>query len=119
LVNRIQAIYFDFGHVIGFPVSGLERKYLYLDWDGIKGIVGDSDLSQYLFSNVRQQQLEDFFREKIYDVFVQHENTDLIDPQSNKLLLEKLHLVFSCQVNEHLINRILAYIDTMKYIEIF
>jgi HAD superfamily hydrolase (TIGR01549 family) len=62
--------------------------------------------------------LEAFFDREIYRVFVEHEQTDAIDPQSNELLLNKLHLVFDCPINQLLVDRLLAHINTMKYITI-
>jgi HAD superfamily hydrolase (TIGR01549 family) len=51
-------------------------------------------------------------------VFVEHEQPDAIDPQSNSLLLNKLHLVFHCPINQHLVDRVLTHLDTMKYVKI-
>jgi len=82
-------------------------------------MIEDAQISQYLRSGVGLKELTAFFKKEIYEVFVRHENTDLIDPKSNTLLSEKLPLVFYCRINEQLINRILAYINTMKYMEIY
>jgi HAD superfamily hydrolase (TIGR01549 family) len=89
-----------------------------LDWNGLDDILGDRELSQHLQPGVGRAELEAFFCREIYDVFVEHEQTDAIDPQSNQLLLNKLHLVFDCPINQVLVDRVLARIDTMKYITI-
>jgi FMN phosphatase YigB (HAD superfamily) len=112
----IQGIYFDFGFVIGYPTPGLERKFLYLDWNGIDTIIEDQEISPYLRPGIRRESLEVFFTQEIYDVFVRHEQTDSIDPQSNKLLLTKLPLVFDHPIDQGFVDKILAHIDTMKYI---
>jgi len=114
----VKGIFFDFGFVVGYLTLSFDRKYLYLDWDGIGAITRDQELVQSLRPGVRRMELEAFFVQEIYSVFVQHEQTDFIDPQTNELLLEKLHLIFSCPVNQTLVDRILTHIDTMKYITI-
>ena len=112
----VKGIFLDFGFVIGYPTSGIERKYLYLDWAGIDAILQDRDLRQHLRAGVGQAALETFFHREIYTVFVQHEQTDAVDPQSNKLLLNKLHLIFDGPINQLLLDRLLTHIDPMKYI---
>ena len=114
----IKGIFFDFGFVIGFPRNGIDRKYFYLDWDGIDAICKDQVLAQHLRAGVEKAELETFFVQEIYNPFVQHEQSDAIDPQSNKILLDRLHLVFDCPINQSLVDRLLAHIDTMKYIAI-
>jgi HAD superfamily hydrolase (TIGR01549 family) len=114
----VKGIFLDFGFVIGYPTADIDRKYFYLDWDGIDTILKDQDLTQHLRADIGQAELEAFFDQEIYTVFVAHEQTDAIDPQTNKLLLSKLHLIFDCPINQLLVDRILAHIDTMKYIKI-
>ena len=116
--NRIRGVYFDFGYVIGHPIPNIDRQYLYLDWDGIKGITEDPNISRYLRPGVGPEDLTTLFKEEIYEVFIRHENTDLIDPGMTNLLVQKLTQVFSCRVNEPLINQVLAYVNTMKFIKI-
>ena len=89
----IKGILLDFGFVIGYPTPGINRKYFYLDWDGIDTILQDRDLRQQLRPDVGRAALEVFFDREIYRVFVAHEQTDAVDPQTNTLLLNKLHLV--------------------------
>jgi HAD superfamily hydrolase (TIGR01509 family) len=118
----VKGVFLDFGFVIGYPTPGIthvrNRKYNYLDWDGIETLLKDPDLTQYLRPGVGQAELEAFFDREIYRVFVAHEQTDAIDPQSNSLLLNKLHLVFNCSINQRLVDRVLTHIDTMKYVKI-
>ena len=114
----IRGVFFDFGFVIGFPRHGIDRKYFYLDWDGIDAICKDQKLAQHLRVGVGRVELETFFVREIYNPFVQHEQSDAIDPQSNKILLDRLHLVFDCPIDQSLVDRLLAHIDTMKYITI-
>lgn len=114
----IKGVFLDFGFVIGYPTSGIDRKYFYLDWNGIGAILKDRDLAQYLRPDVGQTELETFFEQEIYRVFVTHEQTDGVDPQTNKILLNKLHLLFACPINQLLVNRLLTHLDTMKYIRV-
>jgi len=114
----IKGIFLDFGFVIGYTTTGIDRKYFYLDWHGIDTILKDRDLTQHLRPDVGHTELEAFFNQEIYRVFVAHEQTDNIDPQTNKLLLNKLHLIFDCPIDQFLVDRLLAHIDTMKYIQI-
>jgi hypothetical protein len=114
----VKGVFLDFGFVIGYPTPGItrprNRKYNYLDWDGIDTMLKDPDLTQHLRPGVGHAELEAFFDREIYRVFVEHEQTDAIDPQSNSLLLNKLHLVFHCPINQHLVDRVLTHLDTMK-----
>ena len=114
----IKGVFFDFGFVIGYPASGIDRKYFYLDWDGIDTLIKDWKLARHLRPGIGRSELEAFFDKEIYSVFVGHEQADGIDPQTNSLLLNKLHLVFNCPINQILVDRVLAHIDTMKYITI-
>ena len=114
----VKGIFLDFGFVIGYPTSGIDRKYFYLDWDGIDTIIKDRDLTQHLRPNIGRSELEAFFDREIYRVFVKHEQTDAVDPQINILLLNQLRLIFDCPINQLLVDRLLTHIDTMKYIEI-
>ncbi|MBN1933434.1 MAG: HAD family hydrolase [Anaerolineae bacterium] len=111
----IKGVFFDFGFVIGYPTAGINRKYFYLDWDGIDAILKDRDLTLHLRPDVGRAGLEAFFEREIYGVFVEHEQTDTIDPQTNNLFLNKLHLVFNCPIDQLLVDQLLAHIDTMKY----
>jgi HAD superfamily hydrolase (TIGR01509 family) len=113
-----KAVLLDFGYVIGFPVADIDRKYLYMDWNGIHSILNDRELKHQLWPSIGSAELEAFFEQEIYNVFVEHEKTDCIDPQSNTLLLKRLHLIFRCPVTQLLVDMILAHIDTMKYITI-
>lgn len=114
----VKGIFFDFGFVIGYPLPGIDRRYFYLNWDGIAAILQDHDLAPRLRPGVGQAELEAFFQREIYDIFVEHEQTDAVDPQSNRLLLDRLGLVFDCPIDQRLVDRVLAHIDTMRYIEI-
>ena len=117
-----KGIFLDFGFVIGYPTSGItrprNRKYLYLDWDVIEAILKDPDLTQHLRPDVGKAELEAFFDREIYRIFIEHEQTGAIDPQTNKLLLNKLHLVFDCPINQHLVDKVLTHIDIMNYVTI-
>jgi HAD superfamily hydrolase (TIGR01549 family) len=112
----VKGIFLDFGFVIGYPTPGLDRRYFYLDWDGLDTILQDHDLTQHLRPDVGQAELEAFFDREIYRVFVAHEQTDAVDPQTNQLLLNKLHLVFAGPINQLLVDKLLAHLDPMKYI---
>jgi len=113
-----KGILLDFGYVIGFPIIGVEWKYLYMDWNGIKSILKDEELKHRLQQNTSYEELEAFFNKEIYNVFKKHEKTDFIDPQSNSLLLNRLHLVFRRPITQQIVDRILDHINTMKYINI-
>ena len=117
-MKDIQGVYFDFGGVIGCPKTAKERKFAYLDWDGLGKILVDKKMSRCLLPGIGQQDLEAFFRDHVYDIFVQHEKTDLIDPRSDLLIREKLPLIVRCQIDQELIDRLLSYIDTMSNTEI-
>jgi HAD superfamily hydrolase (TIGR01549 family) len=114
----IKGVFFDFGFVIGYPTAGIDQKYFYLDWDRIDTIIKEPELGQHLRPGVGRAELEAFFVQEIYSVFVKHEQTDFIDPQSNRLLFDKLHLVFDCPINQGLVDKVLAHLDTMKYIKV-
>jgi HAD superfamily hydrolase (TIGR01549 family) len=114
----IKGVFFDFGFVIGYPTAGIDRRSFYLDWNGIDTLLKDRELAQHLQTGVGQTELEAFFNKEIYSVFVEHEQTDGIDPQYNKLLLNKLQMIFGYPINQALVDRVLAHIDTMKYIAI-
>jgi HAD superfamily hydrolase (TIGR01549 family) len=114
----IQGVFFDFGFVLGFPAAGIDWKYLYLDWDGIPAILQDRELAQHLRPGVGQAELEAFFEQEIYQVFVDHERTDSIDPQSNQLLLARLPQILDGPIDQPVVDRLLAHLDTMKYITI-
>lgn len=114
----VKGIFLDFGFVIGYPTHNTTRKYFYLNWDGIDTLLKDPDLTPYLRSGVGHAELEAFFDRELYRVFTSHEQTDAIDPQSNSLLLNKLHLVFTCSINQQLVDRVLTHLDTMKYFTI-
>ena len=111
----VKGIFLDFGFVIGYPATGIDRKYFYLNWDGIDTILKDRDLTQHLRPDVGQAELEAFFDREIYSIFVEHEQTDAVDPQTNKLLLNKLHLVFDGPISQLLVDRLLSHLDPMKY----
>lgn len=112
----LQGVFFDFGYVLGYPAAGIDWKYLYLDWDGMATIFQDRELKQRLKPGVGREELEEFFEREIYQVFVEHERTDSIDPQSNLLLLARLHQVMDGPIDQPLVDRLLAHLDTMKYI---
>ena len=114
----VKSIFFDFGFVIGYPTRGIDRRYFYLDWDGIDTILKDQDLAPHLQPKIGPLELEAFFDREFYSVFVKHEQTDAVDPQTNNLLLTKLHLIFDCPINQLLVDKVLAHLDTMKYIKI-
>lgn len=114
----IKGVFLDFGFVIGYPTAGIDRKYFYLDWDGIDTILKKQDLTQHLRPGVGRAELAAFFEREIYNVFVEHEQTDAVVPQTNTLLLNKLHLVLNCPINQLVVDKLLAHLDTMKYITI-
>ena len=114
----IKGVFFDFGFVIGFPRHGIDRKFFYLDWDGIDAICKDQKLAKHIRVGIGKVELEAFFDREMYDPFVQHEQSDSTDPQSNRILLDRLHLVFDCPIDQTLVDSVLAHIDTMKYITI-
>jgi hypothetical protein len=72
----VKGVFLDFGFVIGYQTPGINRKYFYLDWDGIDTMLKDPDLTQHLRLGVGQAELEAFFDREIYRVFVAHEQTD-------------------------------------------
>ncbi len=114
----IKGILFDFGYVIAHPISNIDRKFLYLNWNGIDTILQDQVLLSNMHSGIFHLELEAFFFKEIYDVFIQHEQTDYIDPKSNIILLNKLERIFKCPIDQQLIDRLLVHIDTMKYFNI-
>jgi HAD superfamily hydrolase (TIGR01549 family) len=124
----VKGIFLDFGFVIGYPAPHVRRKsrkysrerraYNYLDWEGIDTILKDPELTQYLQPNIGRAELEAFFDREIYRVFIVHEQTDGVDPQTNKRLLNRLHSVFDCPINQVLVDKVLTHIDTMKYVVI-
>ncbi len=65
-----------------------------------------------------RHELEAFFACELYDVFQHHERTDLIDPQSNAILLARLYQVFRCPITQPFVDCIVHHLDTMKYITI-
>ena len=70
MLKEIKGVYFDFGYVIGYPISNIDREYLYLDWNGVKSMIEDAQISQYLRSGVGLKELTAFFKKEIYEVFV-------------------------------------------------
>ncbi|MFC2171754.1 HAD family hydrolase [Acidobacteriota bacterium] len=114
----IKGIYFDFGYVIGCPTKAVDRKYLYLDWDGIDRILMDDDFSSALRKGVGRKELTNFFTEEIYEPYLDEENSCLEDPQSYKTLVERLPQILSSPVTPQLVDMILAHLDIMKYFEI-
>ncbi len=86
--------------------------------DGIDAIIGDQDLVQSLRPGIGQAKLEAFSVQETYNVFLKHEQTDFIDPDTNRLLLEKLHLIFHPPVDQTLVDSVLAHVDAMKYITV-
>lgn len=115
---KLKAVYFDFGYVLGYPKKNIEKKYLYLDWDGIKEITKDTFLIPRLRKNIAEKEIQSFFEKEIYNLFIHHEQTDLLDPKSNQLLLDKLDILFEGEINQELVDAVLRHVDTMKYIEI-
>lgn len=89
----VKGVFFDFGFVIGYPTTSIDRKYFYLDWDGIDTILTDRNLTQYLQPDVGQTELEAFFDREIYSVFVKHEQ---IDARANRPMLSTLKPTNSC-----------------------
>jgi HAD superfamily hydrolase (TIGR01549 family) len=114
----IKSIYFDFGYVIGFPPPGLERRFLYLDWNGIEPLFADEALRAYWKPELTLQGLQEFLETQLYSPFVVHEQTDLLDPQSNSRLLRNLSAICTTPVDQQFINRMVAHLDTMKFIEL-
>ncbi|MBN1139698.1 MAG: HAD family hydrolase [Anaerolineae bacterium] len=116
--DAIKGFFFDFGYVIGYPLPGIARRYLYLNWDGIGAMLQDHALAPRLRAGVGSAELEAFFQREIYHVFVEHEQTDAVDPQSNGLLLDRLHLVFDGAIDQLLVDQVVAHLDTMRTIQI-
>ncbi|OHD60956.1 MAG: hypothetical protein A2014_03035 [Spirochaetes bacterium GWF1_49_6] len=114
----IKAVYFDFGYVIGYPKRDIDRKYLYLDWDDIDGLITDNRLAEYADKNIDNETIVKFFEKELYREFIAHENSDLIDPGSNTILLNKLSALYHCNIDQRFVDIVLAHIDTMKYIDI-
>lgn len=115
---NIHAVYLDFGFVLGYPTPGIDRKYLYLDWHGIDTLLADPKIAPHLRPGIGRHELEAFFTRELYDVFQHHERTDLIDPQSNTILLSTLQQVFGCPITQSFVDHIIHHLDTMKYITI-
>lgn len=113
---HIHAVYLDFGFVLGYPTPGVDRKYLYLDWHGIDTLVADPQIAPYLRPGIGHCEFEAFLTRELYAVFQEHERTDLIDPQSNTILLATLHQVFRCPITQALVDRVVQHLDTMKYL---
>lgn len=119
MIDGIKGIYFDFGNVIGYPKQDIDRKNLYLNWDGIRSIMENPDISKHLNKGKGLKEVEEFFINKIYNAFIEHEKTDLIDPKSYNLLTNELPSLFSCRINEQFVDNILECVNTMKYLEIY
>ena len=119
MIDGIKGIYFDFGNVIGYPKPDIDRRYLYLNWDGISSIMKNPDISRHLIKGKGLKEVEESFTKNVYEIFIKHEKTDLIDPQSYKLLIYELPSLFNCQINEQLVDNILECVNTMKYLEIY
>lgn len=115
----VKGIYFDFGYVIGYPKPDINRNNLYLNWDGIKNIIENAELSKYLKDGVGLKEIESFLTHEVYDVFSEHEISDLIDPRSYDILSKKLNTLFSCPITENLVDGILEAVNTMGYLEIY
>ncbi len=115
---HLRGIYFDFGFVFGYPRPGIDRKYFYLDWDGLGPLLGDELLAPYWRTGIGLQELEAFFKKELYDVFIEHEIGDLIAPQVPELLQQKLPLLCHPPIPPSCIDRIFFHINTMKYIDI-
>jgi HAD superfamily hydrolase (TIGR01509 family) len=114
----LQAVYFDFGFVLGYPKIQIERKYFYMDWDGVDRMMEDRKVVARLRPAVGKVELEDFFRRELYDVFVEHEHTDLIDPRSDTLLQQRLPAILEGPITPSLVDRILHHLNTMRYIDV-
>jgi HAD superfamily hydrolase (TIGR01549 family) len=111
----IKSIYFDFGYVIGYPPPDLERRFLYLDWQGIEPLFADEALRTYWKPDLT---LQEFLENQLYFPFVEHEQTDFLDPQSNSRLLRNLSAICTTPVGQQVINRMVAHLDTMKFIKL-
>jgi len=114
----IKGIYFDFGYVIGYPPPDLERRFLYLDWKGIEPLFADEVLRTYWRPDLTLQGLQAFLETQLYFPFVEHEQTDWLDPQANGQLLRNLSTVCTTPADQQVINRMVAHLDTMKFIEL-
>ncbi|MBN1579664.1 MAG: hypothetical protein JXA89_03100, partial [Anaerolineae bacterium] len=58
LAMTIKGVFLDFGFVIGYPTAGIDRKYFYLDWDGIDTVIKDREMTQHLRPGVGRAELE-------------------------------------------------------------
>ncbi len=111
----IRVIFFDFGYVLAFPPPGLDPRYLYLDWDGMARIVDDPLLAPALRPGVGEAQLRGFFDRDYYQRFTGPEASQLTTPRSGEVLRALLPRVFSRPLTNEQFDRLLAHIDTMKY----
>lgn len=111
----IKVIFFDFGYTLASPPVGLERRYLYLDWDGMARITVDPLLAPCLRPGMDAGQLTSIFERDYYQRFINLENGDLIVPRSSEILRAIFPQIFTRPLNPSQYDRLLAHIDTMKY----
>jgi len=117
-VKEVKGIYLDFGFVIGFPDKEIEKKYLYLNWDGIPEILKDMELKKRIRPKITEKTLTQYFRNEIYLPFINNEKSNKIDPGSYVLLKKSLHKIFRGNIDQSLTNRVLQHINTMPFIYI-
>lgn len=114
----LRGVFLDFGYVIGFPPDDLDRAFLYLDWNGIDAMLHDTELAQRLLPGIGRDRIRAFLDREIYQPFRGHEQNDGIDPRSNEILLDQLHTLFDTPIDQALVDSVLKYLNTMKYITI-
>ncbi len=111
----IRVIFFDFGFVLASPPPGLDPRFLYLDWDGMARIAVDPLLAPYLRPGIGAAELRSFFDREYYQRFVSLENGGWVVPRSSEVLRDLLPHIFSRILTSEQYGRLLAHIDTMKY----
>lgn len=111
----IRVIFFDFGFVLASPPPGLDPRFLYLDWDGMARIAADPLLAPYLRPGVGAAELRSFFERDYFQRFTGPESSQMTAPRAGDLLRAILPRVFSRPLGDEQYARLLAHIDTMKY----
>jgi len=114
----VRVIFFDFGYVLASPPLGLDPRFLYLDWDGMARIASDPTLSPYLQPGVGAVELREFFDRDYYQRFTGPESGNLTAPRASELLRLVLPSIFTQPLTPEQLDRLLAHLDTMKYMQI-
>lgn len=114
----VRIIYFDFGYVLASPPPGLDPRFLYLDWNGMAQIVADPLLAPLLRSGVGVPELRTFFDREYMQRFTGPESSQMTVPRAGELLRALLPRVFRQPLSGEHYERVLAHLDTMKYMRI-